>query len=1052
MREDRITGLAQDQIARLAGSGYETGIAKASLSFFGKGLAGIEIDNITIRNAQTQQPLIERGKASFAVSLFSLLFGKIELTELSLANAEMYLGPKAANGQTPLENIIGPDGLLDPKLAAAALNKAADTISTRLFANPDLVINASNTKLVFGANDQSVTILVESLVAKKTISNEFAFNAVISTQNWKTDLTGAFGSSVLNNGKTPYRMTLSPIPFSRSFEPQLPDLKPQNCAGQAGFAVASSNGQASLDVSLIKANCSLGGLGDYAIDATIKGNLKRDSGVFEIGRGVVNINRSVFNFDGAIAPARYTPKLQNPGETARYRYELVFAPSKMDSLDNVDGALAMEGKIAGTYAPAESRLALDEFVVDAEGSILRGAASLLFGDVTPALYLALTSDRMPVKDFKRVWPRFAAPNTRMIVMERVLSGVLSNLQLEIQLPPGKIGSRSPLERAQLSGSGDFADASFTTFGKLPAVEKANGRISLDGQTVNINLEKGVASLPSGRTVSLAASRFNIADTHMKPTAADLTLALSGSTDAVAEIAAQDPIDAFANQELSPKDFSGNAAVTANLALILVQRGQKAPAPKYEIDIALSDLSISKPIQGQMVTNASGTVKANNQSVEVKLDAKISGIPAKITITEPRGAAGNRKQELALILTDAFRDQFAPGLKPFLTGPVPARVTVIGDVANVEVDLTKSVLRIVPFNWEKGTGIGAKANFSVSQIGSSISISDLEVTGRGLQAIGKIQINNGVLQSAELSKVRLNPGDNFSISLKKNGQNLAAKLGGTQIDARSIMKQMLPGRQPKQLAPSQGVNVDGKIARLIGYNDEVILNANLRFAPGRNAALELNGNFESGGTVDFSRIGGENGRITVQTGNAGAALRFVDLYKRMIGGVLSTDFKVAGGGTFSGPISISNFSVIGEPRLAKLVSEQAQGSKSLAEATQSDLAGSQAKFELAQGDVVLDKGTISLKRGIVRGANVGATAEGIVLSSSGKMDLRGTFMPARGLNRIVGAIPILGLFLGSGSKAGLIGITYQLAGDAKNPKVFVNPISLITPGIFRQIFE
>ncbi|NJR13866.1 MAG: hypothetical protein HC779_06395, partial [Phyllobacteriaceae bacterium] len=45
---------------------------------------------------------------------------------------------------------------------------------------------------------------------------------------------------------------------------------------------------------------------------------------------------------------------------------------------------------------------------------------------------------------------------------------------------------------------------------------------------------------------------------------------------------------------------------------------------------------------------------------------------------------------------------------------------------------------------------------------------------------------------------------------------------------------------------------------------------------------------------------------------------------------------------------------------------------------------------------------------------------------GRMDLRGTFMPARGLNRIVGAIPFLGALMGSGNRAGLIGVTYQLS--------------------------
>jgi AsmA-like C-terminal region len=261
--------------------------------------------------------------------------------------------------------------------------------------------------------------------------------------------------------------------------------------------------------------------------------------------------------------------------------------------------------------------------------------------------------------------------------------------------------------------------------------------------------------------------------------------------------------------------------------------------------------------------------------------------------------------------------------------------------------------------------------------------------------------------------------------------------------------LLPGRkQPKNLI-TQAIKVGGSLDRLIGFNDETVLGAQIGFAPGKNGELSLSGAFANGGSIELKR---GNGRLSVQTGNAGAALRFVDYYKRMIGGTLSADFQVAGESSFAGPISISNFTVFGEPRLAKLASGQAAGSASLAEATQAELAGEKASFELAQGEVVLDRGTIQLEKGILRGENVGATAQGIVLSATGQMDLRGTFMPARGLNRIVGAIPILGLLLGSGSKAGLIGITYQLAGDAKNPRVFVNPISMITPGVFRQIFE
>ena len=67
-------------------------------------------------------------------------------------------------------------------------------------------------------------------------------------------------------------------------------------------------------------------------------------------------------------------------------------------------------------------------------------------------------------------------------------------------------------------------------------------------------------------------------------------------------------------------------------------------------------------------------------------------------------------------------------------------------------------------------------------------------------------------------------------------------------------------------------------------------------------------------------------------------------------------------------------------------------------------------------------------------------------------MTGTFMPAYGLNRIFGEIPLLGIFLGNGRDRGLIGVTFRLAGEANDPDLQINPLSVIAPGIFRSIFE
>ena len=82
----------------------------------------------------------------------------------------------------------------------------------------------------------------------------------------------------------------------------------------------------------------------------------------------------------------------------------------------------------------------------------------------------------------------------------------------------------------------------------------------------------------------------------------------------------------------------------------------------------------------------------------------------------------------------------------------------------------------------------------------------------------------------------------------------------------------------------------------------------------------------------------------------------------------------------------------------------------------------------------------------------AAFRGIVRDANGRMNVTGTFLPAYGLNNAVSKIPVLGLAFGSGRKRGLFGITFALRGDASAPGLVVNPLSLFTPGVLRQIME
>jgi hypothetical protein len=54
--------------------------------------------------------------------------------------------------------------------------------------------------------------------------------------------------------------------------------------------------------------------------------------------------------------------------------------------------------------------------------------------------------------------------------------------------------------------------------------------------------------------------------------------------------------------------------------------------------------------------------------------------------------------------------------------------------------------------------------------------------------------------------------------------------------------------------------------------------------------------------------------------------------------------------------------------------------------------------------------------------------------------------------VLGAIPVLGNVFVSKKGEGLFGVTYKASGDADEPQVAVNPLSVLAPGILRRIFE
>ncbi len=269
-----------------------------------------------------------------------------------------------------------------------------------------------------------------------------------------------------------------------------------------------------------------------------------------------------------------------------------------------------------------------------------------------------------------------------------------------------------------------------------------------------------------------------------------------------------------------------------------------------------------------------------------------------------------------------------------------------------------------------------------------------------------------------------------------------------------------GTPKSDLTNATRITLNANIKKVKGFGEVTLSNVVVDYVQknGQLVRATMNGTTNGSRKTTMSIIP-ENGITTTKfvSSNAGAALRFLNIYNKMRAGALSANFKQKGNGPHKGKVTITNFRLKNEPRLNRLFSQNPieAVNNSRDQPTSTGFTGidpNDVKVNIVTAEIIKDNKSLVIKSGLARASDVGSNFSGIVYNAEGIMDLKGTYLPGYGLNKIASKIPIVNLAFGDGTKRGFLGITYRLRGNAKNPKLTVNPISVMAPGVFRQIFE
>lgn len=722
-------------------------------------------------------------------------------------------------------------------------------------------------------------------------------------------------------------------------------------------------------------------------------------------------------------------------------------------------------KIFGRFLYDSDELQLDTLSVSTPMGQMTGSMRVRFFEGEgPEVSFGARFANIQTTVVKQLWPYWIADKPRRWVLANIFGGTVTEGAVQVFIPKGRMSVEPRplhLDENELRISFDIVNARMNVTGDIPPLRDTDAHFELSGPKVVTTINTATSYFPSGRSVKVESGEFVLSEIYTKPLMADLKIAVSGSADAVAELVSFRPINALKRIGLEAADFKGTVKGTAEVRLGLISE-QNPPEPVWKAHLGLTDVDLAKPFSERKIDNLNATLDVDPRAAHLEGKADIDGVSMELAVSEPveEDPQFQRERHVKVVLDKAGVRRFAPGLDQIVDGPVTVELDRIDEKRQaVTADLSRAALTVPWLGWTKGAGIAAKAKFEVAEGEKQSAIDKFVLDGDGFGVNGSMKVDKSGLVSADLSRIRLSPADDYSVVVRQAKGGYQVAVDGKSADVRSLIARMKSpggGGADGDAGTDPSIRIEGRLDRMIGFGDEAMSNVTLDYASrgGKLTGLEFSAVTGNGqAIVGQMRRQSGLGEVSVTSGDAGAVARFANLYSRMSGGLLNLKMRESANGIWNGSVDLRNFGLDNEQRLQSIVSTPAGADgRSLNSAVKRDIDVSSARFQRGFARLIYSDESLLVENGVVRGEQVGATFQGLVRDSRGRIDLTGTFMPAYGLNRLFAELPVIGILLGNGRDRGLLGITFKLTGATEQPKLAVNPLSIIAPGVFRQIFE
>jgi hypothetical protein len=643
-------------------------------------------------------------------------------------------------------------------------------------------------------------------------------------------------------------------------------------------------------------------------------------------------------------------------------------------------------------------------------------------------------DRIDRDRLIALWPLTLVPRTRNWVAANLFEGDFTDVHAGLRIAPGAA--------PQLALGYDFAGTELRAMPTLPPVQGARGHAVIEGDRYAVVLAAGGVAAPVGGSVDVAGSVLIVPDITAQPATGEVRLQARGPMTAMLSLLDQPPILAMqkAGQPVGLGEGQGRA--TARITFPI--QGKPPPGSvDWQAEGVVERFVSDVLVPGRRLEVPELAARGDVKGLTLAGQGTLDGVPFDATFRQDFGAeAGPALIEGRIEVSAEAARRLRLGLPEGLVGgrgegALQVRLPRGGaPVLNLDSDLAGVLLALSDLGWAKPARATGRLQVTAT-LGDRPAIDRLALDAAGLKASGRVALRpDGGLSKASFDRVRLGGWLDAPVTLTARGARAipdVAVTGGT-LDLRRLTGAGGAG------SGRRGVGaIDVAFDRVIATDDIALTGFRSRLSTEGGLAGPFTARVNGGAAVSGEVTPAATGTaVRIASDDAGGVLSAAGIFPNARGGRLDLTLTPRREGGYAGEARIERFRVRNTPIMAELLN--AISVVGLFE----QLDGQGLLFLQADGQFTVTEAGIELRRGAAVGASLGVSMAGVWRAGDGSLDMRGTISPVYLLNAVGRVVAKPG--------EGLFGFNYRLTGTADAPKVAVNPLSILTPGMFREIFR